>query len=80
VGYGGNELESFLSAHELSALIVIEQAASESDLDQSEVEHLISRRLVERDTRGHGTPELKITNDGNTVLTRIFAFDWRSGS
>jgi hypothetical protein len=72
-------MESFLSAHELSVLMLIEQAAWHADLDHREVERLISRRLVEQPTGASGAPELKVANNGSAVLTRIFAFNARSG-
>ena len=68
-------MESFLSAHELSALMVIEQAPSHADLDRREVEQLISHQLVEHAADESGASEFKVTDNGNAVLTRIFAFD-----
>lgn len=70
-------MESFLSAHELSALMLIEQAASNANLDLGEVEQLISRRLVERATGGCGSPELKVTNSGTAMLARMCSYDTR---
>lgn len=71
-------MESLLSAHELSALMLIDQAAGRRDLDRGEIEKLVSRRLVEHNTGALGATELKVTNNGNVVLTRIAAFDMRS--
>lgn len=77
-GHGGHPMESFLSAHELSALMLIEQAPSHADLDRREVEQLIGRQLVERAAGASGASEFKVTDNGSAVLTRIFAFDIRA--
>ena len=72
-------METLLSAHELSALMLIEQAAGHADLGRSEVEQLISRRLVERAVGGSGAPAFKVTMNGMAVLTRICAFETQGG-
>lgn len=68
-------MESLLSAHELSALLLIGQLASDANLDRGEIEQLIGRRLVERAAGTSGAPELKLTMDGNAVLTKICSFE-----
>jgi len=70
-------MELLLSAHELSALMLIEQFAGRADLDRGAIEQLISRRLVEHVTAPCGAPELKVTENGNLVLRRISASDRR---
>ncbi len=68
-------MEPFLSAHELSALMLISQDIRyAADLDRSEIEPLINRRLVERATGRPGGRELMITASGSAVLARICTF------
>lgn len=73
-------MESLLSAHELSALLLIGQPASGANLGRGEIEQLINRQLVERAADASGAPELTLTMNGNAILARICSFGTKPGS
>jgi hypothetical protein len=71
-------LDPLLNAHELSALLLIGQPVSDANLGRGEIEQLINRRLVERAAGASGAPQLKLTMNGNAILTRIYNFETQS--
>lgn len=71
-------MDPLLSAHELSALLLIGQPVSDANLGRSEIEQLINRRLVERAAGASGAPQLKLTMNGNAMLAKICNFETQS--
>lgn len=64
-------MERFLSAHELSALMLIKRSPEPPLLSIEEIEKLLSHRYVEFDRTDHLTARLCVTTRGDATLTAI---------
>jgi len=64
-------MERFLSAHELSALMLIKRSPEPPLLSIEEIEKLLSHRYVEFDRTEHLTERLCVTTRGDATLTAI---------
>ena len=60
-----------LSLHEFAALMLVRDAPDQSELSADDLEALLGRHLVTRETLASGCQRLHLTRDGRLMLDAV---------